>query len=153
MEKHVFTLNPEYEIATSSIVKAPIELAFKAWTDPNHLINWWGPHGFTNTFIKYDLRPGGRWRYIMHGPDKGNYSNEVEFIRIEKPDLLYWKRHSKPLFRVLTTFERQADQQTKIDFKMLFDRVLDCAKLRPLITQNNEENFDRLELELEKISL
>ena len=37
----------------------------------------------------------------MHGPDKGNYPNEFEFIKIDKPNLIAWKRHSKPLFKIL----------------------------------------------------
>ncbi len=55
-------------ITSSRIVNAPRELVFMAWTDPQHLQNWWGPKGFTNTFHEFDLAPGGRWKYTMHGP-------------------------------------------------------------------------------------
>lgn len=67
---------PNCQIVTTRTVNAPITQVFKAWTDPEHLKNWWGPKGFTNTFIEHDLRPGGKWRYIMHGPKAGNYKNE-----------------------------------------------------------------------------
>jgi uncharacterized protein YndB with AHSA1/START domain len=66
--------------------------------DPNHLKNWWGPKGFTNTFNEFDLRPGGKWSFVMHGPDKGNYVNECEFVKIEKPKLIAWKRHFKTTY-------------------------------------------------------
>jgi len=121
MTSEILSTTPDCEIVTVRTVNFPIELAFKAWTNPNHLKNWWGPKGFTNTFNEYDLRPGGKWSFIMHGPNKGNYPNEVEFIKIDKPNLIYWKRHSKPLFRVLATFEEVPANQTKIVFKMLFD--------------------------------
>jgi hypothetical protein len=49
----------------------------------------------------------------MYGPDKGNYPNECEFIKIEKPSLIAWKRYSMPLFQVFATFEETADNQTR----------------------------------------
>ncbi|MBK8518055.1 MAG: SRPBCC family protein [Saprospiraceae bacterium] len=139
------------EIVSSRIVDAPIDLVFTAWTDPNHLKHWWGPAGFTNTFIEFDLRPGGRWSFIMHGPDKGNYRNECEFIRIEKPSMISWKRYSKPLFQVAATFEEVSTDKTKIVFKMIFDTIKECNKLKPFVVDKNEENFDRLENELFKM--
>jgi hypothetical protein len=48
---------------------APRDLVFAAWTDPQHLAHWWGPNGFTTTTFSFDLRPGGVWRFVMHGPD------------------------------------------------------------------------------------
>ena len=87
----------------------------------------------------------------MHGPDKGNYANECEFIKIEKPSLIAWKRHSKPLFRILATFEEVTNDQAKLVFKMIFDSAEECAKLKPYVVDKNEENFDRLEVELAKM--
>ena len=84
----------------------------------------------------------------MHGPDKGNYLNECEFIKIEKPSLIAWKRYSKPLFQVLATFEEISQVQTKIVFKMLFNSSEESNKLRPFVVDKNEENFDKLENEL-----
>ena len=153
MESEISSTTPECEIVTTRIVNASIDLSFKAWTDPNHLKNWWGPKGFTNTFNEFDLRPGGKWSFIMHGPDKGNYLNEVEFIKIDKPNLIFWKRHSKPLFKVLTTFEEVTANKAKIVFKMIFDTAEESNKLRPFVVDKNEENFDRLEVELTKMAL
>ncbi|HEU4788391.1 MAG TPA: SRPBCC family protein [Flavobacterium sp.] len=153
MESEIFSTTPDCEIVTTRIINFPINLAFKAWTDPNHLKNWWGPKGFTNTFNEFDLRPGGKWSFIMHGPDKGNYHNEVEFIKIDKPNLIFWKRHSKPLFKVLATFDEVSANQTKIVFKMIFDTAEESNKLRPFVVDKNEENFDRLEVELTKMAL
>jgi uncharacterized protein YndB with AHSA1/START domain len=148
MSTEIISTTPDCEIVSMRIINAPQELVFTAWTNPAHLKNWWGPAGFTNTFHEFDLRPGGRWRFTMHGPDKGNYENEVEFIKIEKPSLIYWKRHSKPLFHVLTTFEEVAAGKTKVVFKMLFTSTEECNKLKGFVVDKNEENFDRLEREL-----
>ena len=152
MALEIFSAAPDCEIVTTRIVNASINLAYKAWTDPNHLKNWWGPKGFTNTFNEFDLRPGGKWRFIMHGPDKGNYHNECEFVKIDKPNLIAWKRISKPLFKVLATFEEVSNDKTKIVFKMIFDTAEESNKLRPFVVDKNEENFDRLEVELTKMT-
>lgn len=152
MSSEIITTTPDCEIVSSRIVNASQDLVFTAWTNPDHLKSWWGPAGFTNTFHEFNLRPGGRWVFTMHGPDKGNYENEVEFIKIEKPTLIYWKRHSKPLFHVLATFEEVATGKTKIVFKMLFTTAEECNKLKPFVAEKNEENFDRLERELVKMT-
>lgn len=57
----------------------------------------------------------------MHGPEKGNYPNECEFLKIEYPSLIAWNRISKPHFQVLATFDEVSDRKTKIIFKMLFN--------------------------------
>lgn len=144
---------PESEIVSSRIIDAPRELVYRAWTEPEHLKKWWGPAGFTNTFNEFDFRVGGKWSFIMHGPEKGNYPNECEFIKIEKPSLIAWKRHTKPLFQVLATFEELSHDKTKIVFKMLFDTIEQCNKLKPFVVDKNEENFDRLENELKSMLL
>lgn len=151
MKKEINTIESDCEIADSRIVNAPIETVFKAWSDPEHLKNWWGPAGFTNTFNEFDFRIGGKWSFIMHGPDKGNYQNECEFTEIEKPNLIMWKRHSKPLFRVSAEFEEVSDDKTKIVFRQIFDTPEECEKIKKFTVGKNDENFDRLEKELIKM--
>lgn len=153
METEIITATPDNEIVNSRIVNAPRELVYRAWTEPEHLKNWWGPAGFTNTFNEFDFRIGGKWSFTMHGPDKGNYPNECEFIKIEEPSLIAWKRHSKPLFQILATFEEVSNDKTKIVFKMLFDTNEERNKLKPYVVDKNEENLDRLENELKLMTL
>jgi uncharacterized protein YndB with AHSA1/START domain len=151
VETKIISTTPETEIVSTRCFQYPRELVFQAWTDPNHLKNWWGPAGFTNTFNEFDLRPGGRWSFIMHGPDKGNYANECTFIKIEKPSIIAWQRISKPIFQVLATFDEVDPDQTKVVFKMLFNSAEECNKLKGFVVDKNEENFDRLEIELKKM--
>ena len=56
---------------------APVALVWDAWTDLNQLNQWWGPRGFTITTKSKDMRPGGTWDYIMHGPDGTDYPNHL----------------------------------------------------------------------------
>lgn len=147
-----FSKSPECEILTSRIVDFPAAKVFKAWSHPEHLKTWWGPKGFTNTFHEFDFRPGGKWIFTMHGPDKGHYENACEFIEIVEPKLIAWKRHSQPLFQVVFTFEQIAENKTQVHFRMIFDAAEQCSKLRPYVVDKNEENFDRLERELVNIA-
>ena len=150
MNSHSST--PERALVVSRIFAAPVALVWQAWTDPNHLKNWWGPAGFTNTFQELDSRHGSRWIYPMPGTEKGNYQNDVEFLAIDRPSFIAWKRHSKPLFQVVATFEEVTSDKTKVIFKMLFETAEECAKLKPYVVDKNEENFDRLEVELTKMA-
>lgn len=50
-------------------IKAPRETVFDAFTNPDHLAQWWGPKGFTFLSCKVDMRPGGTFHYGMQGPD------------------------------------------------------------------------------------
>jgi uncharacterized protein YndB with AHSA1/START domain len=143
---------PGCYITSTRVVHFPRQLVFTAWTEPEHLKQWWGPAGFTNTFMEYDLRVGGRWKFIMHGPDKGNYPNECEFTQIENPSLIAWTRISQPLFKVLAMFEHAGDGKTKIVFNMIFDTPEECAKIKKFAADKNEENFDRLQAELSIMS-
>jgi uncharacterized protein YndB with AHSA1/START domain len=152
MTSELFRVSPDCEIVSSRLFKHSCESVFRAWTDPHILQKWWGPKGFTNTFKEFDLRPGGRWRFTMHGPEKGNYENDVVFLKIEKPTLIAWQRLSQPIFRVVTTMEETADGNTKLTFRMQFDSKENCDKLRKHVPEKNEENFDKLEKELSEIN-
>ncbi|MGG9971826.1 SRPBCC family protein [Ferruginibacter sp. SUN002] len=141
-----------HTIVTTRILNAPIKIVYKAWADPVHLAAWWGPKGFTNTFHEFDLKPGGKWIFTMHGPDKGNYQNECEFTKIIPQQFISWKRHSHPLFNIEISFEKISDVETKVIFKMVFDDPVLYNKVISFIPDKNEENFDRLEEELKKMT-
>ena len=148
MTTEIIKTTPDCEIVSTRIFNFSRELVFRAWSEAEHLKNWWGPAGFTNTFNEFDFRVGGKWSFIMHGPEKGNYPNECEFLKIENPSLIAWNRISKPHFQVLATFDEVSDRKTKIIFKMLFNTADECGKLKPFVVDKNEENFDKLEVEL-----
>lgn len=118
---------------------------FEAWKNPVYLKQWWGPNGFTNTFHVFDFRIGGRWKFTMHGPEKGHYENEVEFVLINEARCILWKRLTKPLFSIKADFVELDAQRCELFFTMIFDTPEECEKLRPYVVDKNEENFDRLE--------
>ncbi len=74
------------EITITRVVDAPRELVWEAWTNPEHVARWWGPRGFTTTIEKMDVRPGGVWQHVMHGPDGTDYPNKSVFQEVVKPE-------------------------------------------------------------------
>ncbi len=95
-------------IVTTRVFDAPRDLVWSAWTNPAHLAQWWGPDGFTTTTSAYDFRPGGVWRFVMHGPDGRDYQNVVTFDEIVRPERIAY-RHGDEVepvrFRTTVMFE------------------------------------------------
>ena len=78
-------------LITTRIFAAPRELVWTAWTAPEHLARWWGPIGFSTTTRAFDFRPGGVWRFVMHGPDGRDYQNRIVFDEIVPPERIVYR--------------------------------------------------------------
>ncbi|GAA4037969.1 SRPBCC family protein [Flavobacterium cheonhonense] len=140
-----------HEILSSRILNSPVEIVYQAFENPKHLKNWWGPEGFTNTIHEFDLKSGGNWKLTMHGPEKGNYENSSVFQTVIPNKIVSWTRKSQPLFDMEIAFEKLDENKTQISFKMIFETVEECEKMRKFVEPKNEENFDRLEREIKNI--
>jgi uncharacterized protein YndB with AHSA1/START domain len=113
---------------------APRDLVFEAWTDPKHLSQWWGPTGFTTTTSAFDMRTGGTWRFVMHGPDGRDYQNCITFDEIVRPERLRYRHggdDAEPVhFRTTVTFEDIGNGRTRLTLHAVFpsaaerDRVI-----------------------------
>ena len=113
------------EIVTTRVLDAPRELVFEAWTDPKHVVHWWGPNGFTNTIHEMSVKPGGVWRFIMHGPDGTDYPNKIVFLEVVKPERLVYDHGwdgegNEADFHVTVTFA-ELGKKTKLTMRALFD--------------------------------
>ncbi len=96
-------------IVLSRMLQAPREQVFELWTSAEHLANWWGPNGFTLTTHEADIRPGGAWRFTMHGPDGTNYPNVIQYEEVRAPELITFVHGDDvgemPSFRGTITFD------------------------------------------------
>jgi uncharacterized protein YndB with AHSA1/START domain len=122
------TTPAERELVISRVFDAPRELVFEMWTDPKHVAQWWGPNGFTNTIHEMDVRAGGAWRFVMHGPDGRDYKNKIVFIEVAKPERLVYDHVSGPQFHVTVTFVEQGDK-TRLTVRMLFESAAQRDKV------------------------
>lgn len=120
-------LSNDREIVITRLLEAPRELAFSAWTDPEKVVKWWGPNGFSITIERMDVRPGGVWKYVMHGPDGVDYPNKTVYEEIVPPErLVYSHSGGDPVrgeravqFRSSVTFVQEGGQ-TRITLRMAF---------------------------------
>lgn len=139
------------QIVTIRIFNFPRETVFSGWAKPELLKQWWGPKDFTNTFHEFDFRPGGKWKFIMHGPNGGNYPNESVFVEIKEPGRIILNHISKPHFQLTADFEEVENNKTKLIFQQLFETVEEYDKVKGFAVDANEENMDRLEAVLKNI--
>ena len=113
------------EIVISRTFDAPRELVWEAMTKPEHVVNWWGPNGFTNTLEKMDFRVGGEWHHVMHGPDGTDYPNKSIYTNIVQPECIEFsnggsrKGDPNANFDATWTFE-VVGKQTRVTIHLLF---------------------------------
>jgi uncharacterized protein YndB with AHSA1/START domain/uncharacterized membrane protein YphA (DoxX/SURF4 family) len=138
------------EFRSTRLLNAPRELVWKAWTEPEHIAQWWGPNGFTNTFDEFDFKPGGHWRFIMHGPDGKNYPNHSVFVEIDKPNRIVFDHVVGPLFRATIVFEEEGGK-TRVHWHMLFETKAVYDAVKEFAVPGNEQNLEKLEAHLEKM--
>ena len=113
----------EREIVITRLFDAPPEVVFEAWTDPEHLAQWWGPEGFTNPVCELDVRVGGSWRIIMRAADGALYPCRGVYLEIVAPERLVFTNiavddQGTPVLDGLTTvtFEEE-DGTTKLTLR------------------------------------
>jgi uncharacterized protein YndB with AHSA1/START domain len=74
------------EIVLTRVFEAPRELVWKAWTEPERLMRWWGPKGFTSPVCKIDLRVGGVYLFCMRSPEGRDYWSTGVYREIVAPE-------------------------------------------------------------------
>ena len=123
------------EIVITRVFNAPRELVFKVWTEAEHIAKWWGPQGFTTRVTEMDFRVGGKWRYVMIGPDGTEYPIKGVF------------REIVPLERIVTSdeFEEGFEKVMNADLPQgmiattVFEDLADKTKLTIRIMHESAE--------------
>jgi uncharacterized protein YndB with AHSA1/START domain len=75
----------------------PIELVWQAWTDPEHIANWWSPKGIQTEIIEHEFAVGGKWKYKMPMPNGSEFIAEGEYIEIKHHERIVSKADFKPM--------------------------------------------------------
>jgi uncharacterized protein YndB with AHSA1/START domain len=139
------------EINTIRTFDASRELVWKMWTEAQHIKHWWGPRGFTTTIESMDVRPGGIWKLVMHGPDGTNYPNKIVYLDVDPMNRLVYEnsggKQGGPAakFRSTITFSDKGTG-TEVSVRMEFE----TAELRNKIAdeygavQGLQQTLDRL---------
>lgn len=139
-------INPK-EIFNTRLINASPEKIFSAFAKPEHLKNWWGPKGFTNTFNEFNFVKDGVWNFIMHGPKGTDYKNTSYFAEIVKPNKVVINHNCPPHF-ILTVTLKEENGKTRINWSQIFETVELRNNVAGIVQSANEENLDRLEKEI-----
>ena len=111
----------ERVLVLTRVFDAPRSLVFKAWTDPEHLVRWFGPRGFTSTIIANDVRPGGAYCIHMRGAEGDDHWLQGVYGEVVAPERLVmagaWTdadgKPTSPETLLTVTFEEH-DGKTKL---------------------------------------
>ncbi len=114
--------DPRGLVELRQLVHASAEVAFEAWTEAEHVKQWWAPSGtFVCTLAEIDLRVGGRYRLHMHdSTEQGTCKVHGEFREISPPERLVYtwnaETHQGKVSNSLVTveFHRQGKQRTEV---------------------------------------
>ncbi|WP_336787691.1 SRPBCC family protein [Paenibacillus sp. MMO-177] len=142
-------IHGENEIISTREFDFSRERVYEAWVNPELLKRWWGPNGFTNTFQEFEIKPGGHWRFTMHGPNGVDYANHNVFEEIVPLERIVLKHMSNPEFRVTAIFE-DLDGRSRLTFRQLFKDKKTFEAVKAYAADGNEQNFDRLNLVLQE---
>ena len=142
------TKNNTNELHLTRIYEAPVKAVWDAWVEPDQVAQWWGPRGFTITTHSKDVRTGGHWNYIMHGPDGVDYPNKTKYLEVEKYSRLVYDHgandHQPPLFRVTVLFS-ESQGKTTMNMTMTLATAEAAQEIKKFIKKaGGESTWDRL---------
>jgi len=148
---------PSNEIHITRIYDAPVKTVWDAWVEPDQVVQWWGPRGFTLTTHSKDVRTGGHWDYIMHGPDGTDYPNLAKYLEVEKYSRMVYdhggSHTTPPLFRVTVLFTELKGNKTKMEMSMALPTPEAAEETKKFIKKaGGNSTWDRLAEFLEKES-
>ncbi|MCG8573604.1 MAG: SRPBCC domain-containing protein [Flavobacteriales bacterium] len=126
---------------------APLDLVWKAWTNPIHIAKWWGPKGMETTIIEHDFKVGGKWKYSMQMPDGGVFIAEGMYSEIIEKQKIVTSADFKPMTEGVTlVIEFEADgEKTKFNFSVIHATEEYCLQQEKMGFYNGwASTFERL---------
>lgn len=92
-------INPQTDLELIREIDVPVELVWKAWTEPEHLMKWFCPAPWQTVECEIDLRPGGRFFTVMSSPEGERFPNTGCYLEIIEHKKLVWTDALKEDFR------------------------------------------------------
>lgn len=134
------------DIRSERTFPVPRQRLFAAFTDQTSLAQWWGPEGSTNSFEVFDLRPGGRWEFVMRAADGVSYRMTNRVLEVLSPERIVVRHDQEGHgFDLTMTYDAVEAASTRLRWCMRFDSPVEAARVRQFVLAANEQNFDRLE--------
>ena len=126
---------------------APRQLVWDAWTQAEHIMQWWGPPGMETTVKKHEFKVGGEWEYTMVMADGKDFISFGKYTQIIPPELLETTANFIPMTEGVTlqaTFT-EAGEKTAFVFKVIHPTEEYCKQQEQMGAMNGWGSvFDRL---------
>jgi uncharacterized protein YndB with AHSA1/START domain len=127
------------ELTLKRTFDAPIELVFKAWTDPSLIAKWWGPTYFTVPVCEIEPRPGGKLYIVMHGPKNSDFDIDLPMTGTYKefvpPRRLVWTsqavmdENGVPQLETLSTLNfKEVGGKTEMTLQIVLTKLTPAAE-------------------------
>lgn len=91
--------DPKLDLKLERVVPVSPELVWKAWTEPEHVVHWFTPAPWKTTHCEIDLRPGGKFRTVMEGPNGEKNDETGCFLLVEQGRRIVFTDALLPGFR------------------------------------------------------
>jgi hypothetical protein len=125
------------------------EAVYNAFACADVLASWWGPEGFKNEFERFEFKVGGRWTFVMVGPDGSRYPNQSVFTELEPASRLVIHHDCEPFF-TLSVQLAAVGKGTHLQWQQVFDDAHIAQAIKAIVEPANEQNLDRLTRVLER---
>jgi uncharacterized protein YndB with AHSA1/START domain len=123
------------EMTVTRLLRAPIDIVWEIWTDPGHIQQWWGPHGFSAPLCRWDAKTGNDMYLEMKGPTGIIIPVKGEFVEVVKPTRLVFKTHKldnngKPEVIIVHSITLSAEgRKTRFELHMKVDLLTESGKI------------------------
>lgn len=127
---------------------APVKLVWEAWTQPEHIVQWWAPKGMKIKVIEHSFKVDGKWKYVMPMPDGSEFTSDGVYIAIVELEKIFSSANFKPMTEgvdIHALFEKNGDK-TNFTFNVVHPTEEYCKQQEKMGFFNGWGSaFDRLE--------
>ena len=117
-------------LTIKKVFDAPIDLVWEAWTNPDHIANWWAPHGMKVEVVEHSFKIGGIWKYTMPMPDGNLFISEGKYLEIEPERKIVTTANFRPMtenVEMHVLFEADGDK-TNFTFSVVHETEEYCKQ-------------------------
>ena len=144
------------QLIIERVFSAPRPLVFSAFSKAEHLVNWWGPKGWTLPVCNIDFREDGVWHYCMKGPNAEESWGKAVYHDIHAPEYFTYTDYfsdsegnvsdEMPAANIRVEFHEQPDGKTKIVSIAHYQTIAEIDSLLAMgMVEGITETWDRLE--------
>lgn len=132
-------------ILTTRVFSHGVRKVWRMWSELPLIERWWGPDGFTTRSERFEFSVGGRWVFVMVGPDGREYPNDVEFVAIDPPRSIHYRHLSIPRFNVYVEFRELDPNRTELTFTQVFASKKERDAVAVYAEPANRQIMDKLD--------